>query len=488
MLACAAMAEVARLLVDARPVNHPTARDRGIGRYTTGLLDGLSQIDAPVIALYDTDVEAGLLHEAVPTLELRRWSPATIREFTAPDTWYLATQLMLHPLPLDPVPRIITDSGLPVAAVMYDVIPERYPDLYQTRPQARAQVQLRGMLTRTLDALLAISDFAADTAAAELRFPRARIATIGAGAERRFAPATGDPWPRVSRLLESDGRALVLMVSGTDSRKNTQRMIRAWGLVAAAVRATNRLVVVGAVDPTLLQQWHGWAHEAGVYDDVAFIGGVSDDQMVALHQLAALAVMPSLEEGFGLPVLEAAACGCPVITSNTSSLPEVLACPAAEFDPFDTASIATAVEQAITKPAHRATLQAAARLAAERWTWANTAHATLAALEALEPRQQRVLKPVPRRIALQGRFDESPAGLTNTAFADEIRALPEAAEVHLLVEHESLATATHAEVGRFPSLALGRFVHPSLFDEVIQLHDDMDRSGVLAGLAGDVTG
>ena len=352
---------------------------------------------------------------------------------------------------------------------MYDVIPERYPAQYQVRPTARAQVQLRGMLTRTLDALLAISEFAADTAADELRFPRDRIVTIGAGVEPAFVPATDDPWPRLRGVLQADGRAVVLMVSGTDTRKNTERLLRAWGLVPAAVRAAHRLVVVGAVDDALRWQWQQWGAEAGVADGVAFTGGVTDDEMVALHQVAVLAVMPSTEEGFGLPVLEAAACGCAVITSNVSSLPEVLAEPAAEFDPYEVGAIATAIERALTDADHRTVLLAAGRRAVQRWTWPNTGRAVVNALEALGPRQPRVLRPVARRIALAGRFDDSPTGIANTVLADAISRRAGAPEVHLLVDHAWTDNPTHSGPLRFPIRALGRFVHPSLFDHVITL-------------------
>ena len=67
------------LLVDARPVDHPTARQRGIGRYVTGLLRGLVEIDAPVLALYGSDVEAEVLADAIPDLTLERWSPDVVR-------------------------------------------------------------------------------------------------------------------------------------------------------------------------------------------------------------------------------------------------------------------------------------------------------------------------------------------------------------------------------------------------------------------------
>ncbi len=480
------MSEVRRLLVDARPVDHPTARSRGIGRYALGLLDGLQQVDAPVVALYETPAEASLLAAALPGLALRQLVPATVREFATDGTWFVATQLMLHPIPLDPVPSIITEAGLPVAAVMYDVIPERYPEIYQQNPAARAQVQLRGALTRTLDALLAISQFAADTAAQELGFPRERIAMIGAGVDRQFVPAAqsiDETWQRLKITLARDDRGLVVIVAGTDTRKNTERMLRAWGLVSTAVRSQHRLVVVAAVGDALQSQWRMWAQEAGVSHDVVFTGGVTDDEMVALHQVAVLAVMPSTEEGFGLPVLEAAACGCPTITSNVSSLPEVLACSGAEFDPFDIASIAATVERALTDPLLRTELRAAGERAVARFTWANAGTATMNALADLGPRRQRTVRPPSWRVALQGRFDDSKLGRTNTAFAASLRSLPNAPTVTLLVDHAGTSAPTSAGWDRFPSPALGRYVHRSLFDSVIELDEDCDRESLLDSLA-----
>ncbi|MCY7299909.1 MAG: glycosyltransferase family 4 protein [Ilumatobacteraceae bacterium] len=463
------MGEVRHLLVDARPVDHPTARNRGVGQYTLGLLRGLQLVGAPVVALYESDTEAELLEAAVPDLILERLNPATVRRYVMPDSWYLATQLMLHPIPLDPVPRLVTDAGLPVAAVLYDVIPERYPEQYQVRPQARAQVQLRGILTRTLDALLAISQFAGDTAADELRFPSARIRVIGAGVDSAFRSADMPAWPRLAGVLADDARKVVLMVSGADARKNTERMLAAWSLVDPEVRAAHRLVVVAAVNDSQRSQWQQWANDARITDSVTFTGGVTDDQMVALHQVATLAIMPSTEEGFGLPVLEAAACGCPVIVSNMSSLPEVLSEPAAEFDPFDTTSIARAVDRALADAVHREVLLAAGRRAVQRWTWANTGQAVMDSLAQLGPRQHRELRPPERRVALVGRFDESENGLANTALADALRALPIAPELHLLVDNDGGAQPIVSTPLRFPARALGRSVHRSLFDEIVVL-------------------
>ncbi len=339
---------VRTLLVDARPVDHPTARQRGIGRWVTGLLHGLVAVDAPVIALAGSDVEVEVLADAVPGLMIQRWSPQVIRQHAEPGTWFVATQLMLHPIALDPIPRVVTEARLPVAAVMYDVIPYRFPEKYLVDANALRQSQLRAPLARTVDTLLAISEFAATTASIELDYPSERIATIGSGVEPRFAPPVDDPRPRCARVLPADIGAYVVAVTGGDERKNTEGLIRAWALVEQALPNRHHLVIATAHTSDVLRRWEACALDAGVGDRVVFTGALDDDELVAVLQGASLSVMPSFEEGFGLPVLEAAACGVPTISSNLTSLPEVLDEPSSCFDPHDDHSIADAIVKALT--------------------------------------------------------------------------------------------------------------------------------------------
>ena len=458
------------LLVDARPLDHPTARQRGIGRYVTGLLTGLRDIDAPVVALYGTDAEADVLAATVPGIAAERWGPQTVRRHLSDRTWYLATQLMLHPIPLDPIPKCVTDARLPVAAVMYDVIPYRYPDLYFREPNARRQASLRAPLARTVDALLAISDFAASTAAQELDYPLERISTIGAGADPKFAPPVDDPRQRCRRILPVEVEGYVVAVAGGDERKNTEGLLRAWAHVDRGVGGTSHLVIAAAHTPEVAERWHRWAAAAGVADRVIFTGGVDDDELVALFQGAQLAVMPSLEEGFGLPVLEAAACGVPAISSNVSSLPEVLDEPTACFDPHDPPAIAAAIVQALTDDAHRATLLAAGRRATERWTWPNVARSTIGALTDLGTRWPQRVRPPRRRIAVAGR--SSAGSATSDGIARRSAAVLDAlrsagADVVALVDTSAAPEPTHAAPDRWPVRAVGRFVHPWDFDEIV---------------------
>ena len=476
---------VGALLVDARPVDHPTARQRGIGRYVTGLLRGLTEIGAPVVALYATDVESEVLREAIPALPLRRWSPEVVREYAVEGTWYLATQLMLHPIPLDPVPSIVTQARLPVAAVMYDVIPYRFPDLYQVDPSARRQAQLRAPLARTLDALLAISQFAATTAADELHFPTERIGMIGAGVEPQFVPAVVDERPFPARVLPASLSGYVVAVTGGDERKNTKGLLRAWGLVDPTLRSRSQLVIATAHSPAVLRRWEQWAREADVQDDVIFTGSVTDDEMVAILQNARLAVMPSVDEGFGLPVVEAAACGCPAICSNLTSLPEVLEEPAALFDPHNPSAIARAIERGLTDDEHRRVLLKAGKRAATRWTWRRVANDTMAALEELGPRWKRQLRSPGRRIAVAGPFAGSESGIASydESLVGALHHVDDGPDLDVFVDASASPEPTHAGPERFPVRALGRYQKPWNYDHIIAVLGSSPHHTATADLA-----
>jgi glycosyltransferase involved in cell wall biosynthesis len=490
------------VLVDARPVDHPTARHRGIGRYVTGLLSGLVTAGIEHVALVGSRTEADVLAEAVPGASLDWWRPATIRRVldrassSSPwmPPWYVATQAMLHPVTLDPIPQLITQARFAVAAVMYDVIPHRYPERYLVDPAARRLAEVRAPLVRTMDALVAISEFAAETASDVLTFDRDRIAVIGAGVETWFSPAPEghDPWSRLGDVVPGDvlasRRGLVVAVTGGDERKNTEGLIRAWGRLDTDLRARHHLLVVAALAPAVRDRWTHVAHESGmeVGREITFTGGISDEALVALLRVARLAVMPSLEEGFGLPVLEAVACGTPAICSRVSSLPEVLAEPAATFDPHRPDAIAAAIQAACEDPPHRERLVEAGRRAAERWRWDRVASDMVEALHRLGPRHWSRPGALSRRVALVGPFEGSGSGIGtyDTEFAralgpDHTGDWDHVGDDHPGIELDAFVdtSASPLPVGdtetatpptcRFPAGALARSIPAHRYDAVI---------------------
>ena len=136
------------------------------------------------------------------------------------------------------------------------------------------------------------------------------------------------------------------------------------------------LVIAGHQDPRY-NEAQARARALGLAEDVRFIGDTPDSDLPALYSACDLFVFPSLYEGFGLPPLEAMACGAPVACSNTSSLPEVVGDAALLFNPLDTGEIATACARVLKDAALNAELRARSLRQASRFTWDQCARATL---------------------------------------------------------------------------------------------------------------
>ncbi|MFM8945588.1 MAG: glycosyltransferase [Actinomycetota bacterium] len=463
-------AGVRRILVDGRPVDHPTTRQRGIGRYTAGFLAGLAHTGVPVTAAVSSGVEADVLRASAPNLDVQPWSPELVRTVAADGGWYVATQLMLHPVSLDPIPRAVTQARLPVAAVMYDVIPHRYPSRYLLDPAARRLADVRSRLARTVVGMLAISEFSARTAAEALEYPLDRIRVIGAGVDPGFTPTSDDTCTRLERVARMGvrpRRRMVGAVTGGDERKNTEGLLRAWSLLDASIRESSQLVVACGVGRAVLDRWRHLAGQCGleVGDDVVFTDSVSDYEMVALLQASALAVFPSFDEGFGLPVAEAAACGRPVICSDTASLPEVIDCDEALFDPYDPRAMARAIEWALEDDAHYERLCEAANRARTRWTWERVGLDTIDALAHFsQPIRPRV-GVVPPRVGFVAPGADSPSGIGPYSESVARAWNSNAGELTRFVD--SSTSDSRPPNGTWSAAAIGRYVPFHDLDEML---------------------
>jgi glycosyltransferase involved in cell wall biosynthesis len=373
------------LLVDARPLTHPTAGGRGIGNHVAGLLEGLATIGAPITALVASDDARSLVPADVSTDAVEVLSREAVRRHAEQGTWFLATSMYLHPVSLDPIPAAVTDARLPVAALLYDVIPYRYPAHYLVEDDPARQARLRAVWARTVDVHCANSAFVARTAVEELGLDASRIRVTGAAAAGRFRPA------RPGAPAAIDGPYVVTVTSG-DERKNTHGLLHGWALVPDDVRRTTRLVVVATPSGTVTSTWQRLASDLGVDGSVDFRVGLGDDEVVNLLQHARLGVVPSTEEGFGLAVLEIAACGPPVVCAGVTSLPEVLPDTAAHFDPSDPADIARAIVRGLRDDSHRGRLRTAAAGALRRWRWDRVAADVVAAIDGLGPHENIAIR------------------------------------------------------------------------------------------------
>jgi glycosyltransferase involved in cell wall biosynthesis len=261
----------------------------------------------------------------------------------ARDTWWYYGGLPRRARGLD-VLHCTTFRGplrarVPFTVTLHDLALVRHPELFPRwhRWTGRAGI---GPVARAADRVLTVSDFTRQEAVELLDLDPRRVTVTGNAVEPHFTPSA----------TVSQG-SYVLAVGTLEPRKNLARVVE------AAARAGADLRVVGA---------RGW----GGVDAPGWVGEVTDDELVELYRGARALVFPSLYEGFGIPIVEAMACGTPVVTSRGGATEEVAGDAAVLVDPLDVDSIASGITEADSRRDELRTLGLAR---AARFTWAGVA-------------------------------------------------------------------------------------------------------------------
>ncbi len=376
-----------RVVIDARP--GVSAGMTGIGFYTRHLIERLPRVDP------ETSYVAWYLNARAvlrpwrrprffrPSPNLReRWTPfpATWFErlsqrYELPRVeWLVRFDVLFAPNFIPPPtarPRLVL--------TVHDLAFARYPEatpMATKRWLTRLDRALRGAAE-----VIAVSEATRRDLLERYPVPAERVTVIPHGVDAGvFRPPTEDDVARVRARYGLDGPYL-LFVGGIEPRKNLPALVRAF----ARLGGDPRLVIAGSSVP-----WNPEGLEAlqpvldALPDDVrrriTFTGYVSEANKVALYGGARGLVMPSLYEGFGLPVLEAMACGTPVLTSNVSALPEVAGQAALLVDPGDEEAIADGMRRLLEEEALRSSLAEAGRARAAGFDWDETARRTAAVL------------------------------------------------------------------------------------------------------------
>lgn len=260
-----------------------------------------------------------------------------------------------------------------VISIVYDLIPLRLPALFAGHERFRRQVE------RVVDrsaAVIAISGRTRQDLIEVLGADPARVRVIYPGRSESFRPV---PPPRA---VEVTGRLgirgpYVLYVGAFGPHKNVPTLLRAYERARLEGGLAARLVLVGS--PRWGQEVVSVLETLRVRDDVLLAGPVPAEDLPAIYSGAEVFVFPSRYEGFGLPVLEAMACGAPVIVSRGGALPEVAGEAGCTVDPDDEGALAAAICRIVGEPETRERLRAAGLERASRFSWAKSA-ADLAAL------------------------------------------------------------------------------------------------------------
>jgi glycosyltransferase involved in cell wall biosynthesis len=266
--------------------------------------------------------------------------------------------------------------SVPVVVSVHDVSFLEHPDYF---PASRA-LQLRLTVQRTIRnaaQILTGSAFSRDAIAHAYRLDPDRIAVVPNAAADSFHPVQ-----RKIALAQVRGRLgirapFLLSVGDLQPRKNQVGLIEAFaGLIKAMPHIEHHLVLAGK------ETWFGRrvrraAKHSGVADRVRFLGFVSDDDLLQLYNACEVFCFPSFYEGFGLPVLEAMACGAAVACSNTTAIPEVAGGAALLFNPYNANEMACAMHDLIAHRELRARMGRLGLQRAAQFSWRTTARKTL---------------------------------------------------------------------------------------------------------------
>ncbi|MBI4318693.1 MAG: glycosyltransferase family 4 protein [Chloroflexi bacterium] len=366
-------------------LDHPTT---GTGQYTMNLLAALAEIDPT-----NDYVLAGPSSPASLCGGGRRWSwqpvdgPFRRLSRQLDKVWFEQVSLPrvfgVHSVDLIHYPYFASPL-LPtrkVVLTLHDLIPMLL-EPYRGSAAVRLYTSLVAAASRRADAVIADSDCTKADVVRLLGIAPEKVFVIHLAADERFRPI--DDQAAMTRLRQRYGLGndFVLYLGGLDYRKNVDTLIRAFSRVANDSPGL-QLAIAGqpASASRLFPDLRPVVKQSGVEDAVVFLGSVSEDDRLYLYNAARVFVFPSLYEGFGLPPLEAMACGTVVACSNASSLPEVVGDAALTFDPRDVRALVEVLRAALRDDALRSELRARGLERARKFSWRKTAIETLKVYE-----------------------------------------------------------------------------------------------------------
>lgn len=272
----------------------------------------------------------------------------------------------------------------------YDLIPFVQPEMYLHDPVVAEHYYRKVGEARRASGFLAISEFTTNELIRELEVDPARVINIQAGVSAQFTPGSCNQVYAALRAKHRITKPYLIYTAGFDARKNQKGLIRAFSTLPREIREQYQLVIVGNAWDGIRRELTALGRSSGLSeDDLLITGHVSDEQLLEFYRHAHLFVFPSFFEGFGLPALEAMACGTPAIGSNCTSIPEVIGRKDALFDPSSDQSIASKIQEVLENSELYQELQEHGLRHAADFTWQRSAHRAIEFMEQLHQEREQ---------------------------------------------------------------------------------------------------
>ncbi|HUE87782.1 MAG TPA: glycosyltransferase family 1 protein [Vicinamibacterales bacterium] len=356
-----------RIAIDARKLH-----DFGIGTYIRNVLVGLAAVDRQtdfIVLCRPADADA--VNDLGPNF---RAVPETSRPYSIGEQVWIPLSLVREGAHLLHEPHYVLPPATRCRTVVtiHDCIHLMFP---QYLPGRLAHVYARGSMWSAVhksDRILTVSEASKRDILHFFDIAPDKVSVIYNAIDERFLAAPDEERMDQIRQRYQLDHPFLLYVGNIKRHKNLERLIDAFGRARAGGLDDLKLVIIGdeiSKYPPLRQS----VHRHRLDKHVRFLGFQPHDTLAAFYRLARAFVFPSLYEGFGLPPLEAMACGTPVVTSNVSSLPEVAGNAAILVDPYEPASIADGITRAVTDESARADLIARGLARARDFSWSQSA-------------------------------------------------------------------------------------------------------------------
>jgi glycosyltransferase involved in cell wall biosynthesis len=354
----------------------PGYRRSGIGRYLDRLLEALpAALDDDALVVY-----AGRGVSPPDRVLARSWrsTPISVERPPMRVAWEQAAlpfvarrdRLDVFHGTMNVLPRWLPCPGV---VTIHDLAFLRWPEQVPVRRYRYLATAVRAAAKRAAR-VIAVSESTKRDVVELLGVDPARITVTYLGVDARFRPSSAAELAAFRERAHLH-RPYVLAVGNLEPRKNLPALLRAFARLASEI--PHQLVLVGA-EGWLTGEIHMTVERLRLGDRVRMTGFVEDDELPAWYGGADLFVYPSLYEGFGLPVVEAMACGTPVVTANASSLPEVAGDAAVTVEPRDDDTIAAGMRRVLSDATLARALRGRGRERAESFTWERTAKQTVA--------------------------------------------------------------------------------------------------------------
>jgi glycosyltransferase involved in cell wall biosynthesis len=359
-----------RVALDGRKLH-----DFGIGTHIQGLLHGFAELGCPEeLVVYR--LPGSELPPALETAGRIAWREESAPPYSLAELWRLALRARRDRAELFHAPHYVCPPVLPCPAVVtvHDLIHLRFPD-WRRRPLAPlyARVMLR-LAVRRAACLITVSEATRGELAQYLGVPAARVRVIPNGVAPHFRPA--DDAAVLAARLGKHGLVppYWLFVGNPMPHKNVPRLLDAYAGLSAQTGPLVLAGVRGAAGPALART----IEARGLQGRVVILPPLPESELPPLYQGATALVLASLWEGFGLPALEAMACGTPVVVADRGGVAEVVADAGLRVDPTNVDALREALYNLSVHAPLRAALRAAGLARARAFSWRRAAEATAA--------------------------------------------------------------------------------------------------------------